>query len=42
MALYGSSNNLVEIGNRNHKQDEGCIHKVMIEENSLLGRILGE
>lgn len=42
MALYGSSNNLVEIGNRNHKQDEGYIHKVMIEENSLLGRILGE
>lgn len=42
MALYGSNNSLVEIGNRNHKQDEGYIHKVMLEENCLLGRILGE
>lgn len=41
MALYGSSDKLIEIGNTNHKQDEGYIHSVKLCSSKLMD-ICGE
>ena len=41
MALYGSSDKLIDIGNMNHKQDEGYIHNVNLCSGKLMD-IYGE
>ena len=40
MALWGSSNQLISIGNSSHHQEEGYVHSVILE-NSRLQDVLG-
>lgn len=40
MALWGSSHQLISIGNSSHHQEEGYVHSVILE-NSRLQDILG-
>lgn len=41
MALYGSSDKLIAIGNLSHKKEEGYVHEVNLSNDSILKELLG-